>query len=323
MGMRWCHVMLVFAVAACGHEASRPVTSGSGSAPPVATSPIQLTAAASHGVLTLTLTNTTSAPVTIASHVIGGRLANYDWLSVELDGGAAGTRELHFMSARDESGTITADVAAGAAHTAEIDLVQWAVEAGNGGPLVPGTYAVRATWDTSAQTQGVTVVATATTTLVVEPPGPENCAKDGYQAPAGAVLMLLGHQADTGRATVDLGLYNVGPVAVCVDSYIHTHELQYDWFTVMYADGGKYHHASRVIHLDDAREKSYPVSVLLGPGQTIWHSIDVDAWAKRDRNGKEPLPAGSLYTQIGYDSTHETDVWAGTLLSQSFGVNVK
>src|SRR6185503_6263470 len=101
-----------------------------------------------------------------------------------------------------------------------------------------------------------------------------------------------------GRATVDVGLYNVGDVAVCVYSHVATHELHYDWFTILYADGAKYHHGSRQIHLDDSREKSGPVSLLLGPGQTIWHTIDVDAWAKRDRNGNEPLPAGSLYTQI-------------------------
>src|SRR5436190_3578127 len=186
VAMRSCHLLLLFA-AACGHEAApapRPVA-GSGSAvTPAPTGPIQLTAAAAHGVLELTFTNPTSAPVTIASHVIGGEQTHYDWLVVELEGGGGNTRKMHFIGPRKESETITADIAPGAAHTAQIDLVQWAIATGNGGPLLPGTYALRASWDSSGEPTGTKVVATATTTLVVEAPGAEGCAVAGYKAPA-------------------------------------------------------------------------------------------------------------------------------------------
>ncbi len=151
----------------------------------------------------------------------------------------------------------------------------------------------------------------------------EHCRRAGYKAPAGAKLALVGRQVAGGRALAAIGLSNTGTEAVCVYSFIATHEWQSDWLTIQYSDGGKYHHASRVIELDDSRDKSAPVSVLLGPGQTVWHTVDVDAWARRDRNGKEPLPAGSLYTQAAYDSTREHEVWSGKLLSEPFELLVK
>jgi hypothetical protein len=160
-------------------------------------------------------------------------------------------------------------------------------------------------------------------TTAVEPPRSEPCAVEGYEAPAGAALSLLARQATTGRATVDVGLHNAGDVAVCVFTHVETHEIQNDWLTIQYADGAKYHHASRVIRFDDARDKSAAVSALLGPGQTLWQSVDADQWALRSRNGKEPLPAGSLYAQAAWDSTKETRVWAGALLSAPFELVVK
>jgi hypothetical protein len=321
--------------AACGQEARAPgppVASGSGSAPatlpvappaaPPAAAPagdITLQASVVRSVLELTLRNDGAAPATIATHITGGALASIDWLTLELEG-PGGRRVLRFIDERDESVIVTAALAPGATTTVRADLVRWAID--DGRPLEPGHYNANLTCDASKETQGKRFVAVATTDLDIEAPGGE-CAKVGYKAPAGAALVLLGYQAATGRATAHVGLYNPGAVAVCVYSHVETHEVQNDWLTVLYADGGKYHHYSRVIHLDDARDKSYPASVLLGPGQTIWHTIDVDAWARRERNGAEPLPAGSLYTQARYDTSKETRVWAGRLVSASFELRVK
>lgn len=327
-------VAVVIASAACGQDARAPapVTRPTATAPdahaaPVAhaapaTSPVALTAAAERGRLTLTLTNTGAAPLEVATRVDAGARPQYDWLTVRLDDGRA-SRALRFIADRDRAAVATAALAPGAAATETIDLIAWAIRAGNGAPLAPGTYRVEVTWDATQASRGVRFAATATTTLTITAPAPTACARAGYRAPADAQLIVLGAQAATGRATIYAGLYNIGAAAVCVDSHVATHEWQSDWLTVLYADGAKYHHASRELELDDARDKSYPVSVLLEPGQAIWHTVDVDAWARRPRNGAEPLPAGSLYTQLAYDTSRARDVWAGRLVSEAFELSVK
>jgi hypothetical protein len=314
-------LVLLGLIAAC-QDAAPKRAAPAVAEPQVAAAPVTMTATAARGRLELAFTNTSAAKVAIARHVIGARLPNYDWLTVELDG-PGGKRTLGFVQARDESGVITVEVAPGATHVETIDLVQWSVEGPAGAPLAPGTYQLRAAWDTSKETRAVGVVASATAMLVVEPPGTAACTNDGIPDPSKTRMVLLARQAPVGRATVDVGLYNAGDTRVCVKTHVKTHEIQNDWLTIQYADGGKYHHASRVITLNDARDKSYPVSVLLEPGQVAWQQVDVDAWAKRERNGKEPVPAGSLYAHAAYDATRETDVWAGKLLSAPFGMDVK
>jgi hypothetical protein len=171
------------------------------------------------------------------------------------------------------------------------------------------------------------VTATAASPFELDPPdgASANCEREHYRAPAGAKLELRAAQSRSapGRAIVEVALHNAGTEAVCVTSHIHTHELQSDWLQLQYSDGGKYHHVNRVIALDDARDKSYPVSLLLAPGQTLWTSIDLDQWASRSRNGSEPLPAGSLYAEAIYDTTRETDVWSGRLVSAPFELKIK
>jgi hypothetical protein len=319
-------IAAIIACAGCGQDARppAPVTGPPAAAPDVRAPapPIALAASAERGILTLTLTNAGPAPIEIATRVEAGARPQYDGLTVRLDDGRA-PRALRFVDDRDRAAVVTTPLAPGAAVTESIDLIAWAVRAGNGAPLAAGTYRVEVAWDATQATRGVRVAATTTTTPTTTAPAAAACARAGYRAPAGARLIVLGAQAPTGRATVYAGLYNAGTEPVCVDSHVATHEWQSDWLTVMYADGAKYHHASRVIALDDARDKSYPVSATLEPGQVIWHTVDVDAWARRPRNGAEPLPAGSLYTQVGYDTTGATDVWAGRLVSESFGLTVK
>lgn len=130
-------------------------------------------------------------------------------------------------------------------------------------------------------------------------------------------------QSASGRAIVQVALHNAGTEAVCVYSNIKTHELQNDWLTIRYADGDKYHHFSRTISLSDDRDKSYPVSLLLGPDQTLWYSIDLEQWAGRRRNGAEALPAGSVYAEAVLDASREDGVWSGQLTSESFELKVK
>lgn len=322
-------MIAIAGLAACGQDGKAPpaapgpkhaIDAGAAAAAPAPS--IELTATAERGILTLTWRNAGAAPATIATHVSAGAHDHYDWLTVELADGH-GPRRLGFVEDRTKAAIQTATLAPGATTTAAIDLVRWAIRADNGAPLAPGSYRVAVTWDARQATAGAQFLATAATALDITAPGPDGCEREGYRAPAGASLVLLGAQAPGGRALAYAGLYNAGTEAACVDSYVHTHEWQHDWLTVLYADGDKYHHVSRVIELDDARDKSYRVSVLLGPGQAIWHTVDVDAWARRARNGSEPLPAGSLYTQLAYDSSKETRAWAGELLSESFGLTVR
>jgi hypothetical protein len=175
------------------------------------------------------------------------------------------------------------------------------------------------------------VSATTASPLELDPPdrtgaasgAAAGCEHEHYRAPAGARLELHAAQSSHGRAIVEVALHNAGTEPVCIYSHIHTHELQNDWLHIQYADGARYHHVSRVIELDDAREKSYPVSLLLGPGETLWTSIDLDQWASRSRNGSEPLPTGSLHAEAVYDSTRETDVWSGRLRSAPFELKIK
>jgi hypothetical protein len=175
---------------------------------------------------------------------------------------------------------------------------------------------------------GPRVAATAERPLVVElpdgadTPASHRCASRKYRTPSGAKLELRAMQSPGGRAIVQVALHNAGTKAVCLYSHIQTHEIQNDWLTIQYEDGARYHHVSRSIELDDSREKSYPVAVLLGPDQTVWYSIDVAQWAGRGRNGAEALPAGSLYARAVLDASREDEVWSGKLSSESFELKV-
>lgn len=191
-------------------------------------------------------------------------------------------------------------------------------------PPAPGALTPPAT----SAIPGPRVAATTATPLVLDlpdgtdTPASHRCATRGYRAPAGAKLELRAAQSPGNRALVQVALHNAGTEAVCLYSHIHTHELQNDWLTIRYADGGKYHHISRVISLDDARDKSYPVALLLGPGQTLWYSIDLAQWASRPRNGAEPLPSGSLYAEAALDASREDEVWSGRLTSSPFEIKL-
>lgn len=210
------------------------------------------------------------------------------------------------------------DLAADAADPDDVEAADAADAARRAATSAPAPLAGR---------QHPRVTATAASPFELDPPdgASANCEREHYRAPDGAKLELRAAQSRSvpGRAIVEVALHNAGTEAVCLTSHIHTHELQSDWLQLQYSDGGKYHHVNRVISLDDARDKSYPVSLLLAPGQTLWTSIDLDQWASRSRNGSEPLPAGSLYAEAIYDTTRETDVWSGRLVSAPFELKIK
>ncbi len=317
--------------AGAGHDAAAaavPVADTTPTSPPAADAavaaagPIAMTATAARGRLALTFTNTSAAPVTMATHITGARLPNHDWLTVELTG-PGGVRSIGFVQPRYRGGLVTVELAPGATHTEVIDLIEWASEGAGAASLAPGSYAITARWDASRVAAGAPFVGVATTTMTVVAPAAGPCTDDGLPPASASHLTLLAHQAPAGRATVEVGLYNAGDTRVCVDTHIKTHEIQSDWLTIGYADGATYHHAMRVIAFDDDRDKSYPVSVLLEPGQVAWQTFDVDAWAGRRRNGSEPLPAGGLSAQAFYDSTRETRVWAGKLTSAAFALRAR
>jgi hypothetical protein len=48
----------------------------------------------------------------------------------------------------------------------------------------------------------------------------------------------------------------------------------------------------------------------------IWQAVDVGAWARRTRNGAEPLSSGSLYAHAVYDTREMAGAWAGRLITQ-------
>jgi hypothetical protein len=320
--MRQLHVSLIalagLVAGGCGGCGSdpRPASTGPDSAvvkaAPAAPArgPVTMAVATQGTSLEVTLTNAGDQPIRIAARVDAGEI-HLDWLRVELAAADGTTRTLHFADDRDESALIEVDLAPGASTSERVDLARWAIRAHNGDPLAPGTYDLRATWDASREPRGAQFVATATATLVVAAPQ-GGCATRGYIAPAGARVELLAQQAAGGGAIANVGIHNAGTDPVCVWSHIATHEWQSDWLVIQYADGDKYHHFQRVLELDDSRDKSYGVSVLLAPGATAWHAIDVAAWAARARNGAEPLPAGaSLWAMAVYDTSKDTEVWAG------------
>jgi hypothetical protein len=148
-----------------------------------------------------------------------------------------------------------------------------------------------------------------------EASGP-SCHAKGYAAPAGAKLELAARQRPGGGAVIEIELRNAGSEPACVWSHVETHELQHDWLSLQYADGGKYHHANRAVRFTDARDESAVISVLVHPGERITQRWDVGSWALRKVNGAEALSSGSLWALAVYDTSKETEVWAGRLQAQ-------
>jgi hypothetical protein len=261
-------------------------------------------AVASHGsTLELTLRNLSSRPLAVATRIDGGDAPSYDWLTVRLEDPDHHLRTLRFVGERKESELHVVTVPVGGATVEAIDLAPWAVQH-DGEPLAPGSYQATVSWNVPAAPDRPPFVATAATTVVIPAPG-ARCDTTGYHAPAATTLTLLARQRPGRGAIVDVGVHNAGTAAVCVWSAIATHEQQSDWLSI--TDG------PRTIELNDARDKSAPVSALLPPGATAWLTWDVAAWAKRPRNGGHALTKGRHALALAYDTTTASDAWIGTL----------
>ncbi|MBX3161649.1 MAG: hypothetical protein KF773_37155 [Deltaproteobacteria bacterium] len=261
--------------------------------------PLSMSATTTGSALELTFANVSAAPVTMRTHVRAGR-DHHDDLTVRLTG--AQTRTLRFTEARDKSVPVDATLAPGGRLVRRVDLAAWAVRAGNtGGPLAPGAYDVEAVWDATAPK--VRLVATAK--LVIAAPVETSCTDT-----ASTGLELIATQVRA-RGPVEVGVHNVDTVAHCVVGYVKAHELQSDWLVFdLHAASAK---KPRRIALDDSRRKSHRVTFELAPGATVWTTWDLDAWARRKRNGAAPIARDTHWAEASYDTTRETDVWRGKI----------
>ena len=77
-----------------------------------------------------------------------------------------------------------------------------------------------------------------------------------------------------------------------------------------------------ILQLDlwGSRDKSFPVSVALPPGATVWQTWDLHDWAQRQRGGAK-VASGRQWATARYDSTRSTETWAGTL-QVAFAIDV-
>lgn len=257
-------------------------------------------ALSSHGSsIDLKLTNLTGRTIKVPARVIAD-FYQYDWLSVTLRGQYTGTRTLHFMADRDESGVERVELAPKATHVETIDLVPWAIR--NGDPLAPGDYEAIATWDTTHETGGG-FRTTATTKLTIAAPIQSRC-----KSASATGLSLIGRQVGTTNV-VEVGLHNASNATLCVYSEIRANELQSDWLSIAISDPNDAKAKPRSLAFDDDRERSARITVELPPGATAWSRWDLAAWAKRKRNGGAELAKGRTFATATYDSTSVTDAF--------------
>jgi hypothetical protein len=165
---------------------------------------------------------------------------------------------------------------------------------------------------TATTSAAATTSATATATPTVAPPPASNvgCAAKGYVAPAGAKPVITATALGT---VLSVTFANRGTAPVCVYTHVATYEEHFDWLTVTLTGAG----ARRDLQLVDDRDKSAPVSVLLGPGEQVTKASDLAAWAKRKINGGAPLTPGTWTANVIYDSTRESWVWSGKLTAST------
>jgi hypothetical protein len=118
---------------------------------------------------------------------------------------------------------------------------------------------------------------------------------------------------------VRLALENTGADPLPVFSHVlAAGETHYDWFTVA-VDGPA---GARTLTLADDRNRSAPIVVTLAPGEGLEHDIDVAAWARRGRNGGQPLPAGRYAARAAYEVPPNAQAWSGRLEAGPAELNV-
>ena len=119
-------------------------------------------------------------------------------------------------------------------------------------------------------------------------------------------------------------LKNVGKKALAVRSHVATHETHLDWHRVVLAyptpsrEGcrGRFTgRGERRLALDDERDKSAPVTATLEPGATLVHTVDLQDWAGRKRNGARAVEPGFYQVEVVYEVQGEKDAWVGRVRS--------
>lgn len=280
----------LLSLTACGgNEAAQSPTSS----PLADGEDVVMTLAVEGSKLLVTLTNRSERRLTIARRVHSGAGPHVDWLTVELDG-PGGRRALRFSGDRTRSDRVLEAVAPGSSFTESVDLVSWAIRAGNGDPLQPGSYAVRATWD--AKRERAAFMASAATSMIVAAPRAPCTAEE---ARLGARIELLARQLSGPGVKLQVGFHNVHTDPVCLYTHVVGGEFQSDWLSVhLPADG------DRVIRFVGDRNRAAPVTSFLPPGATVWQTWDLEAWAARPANGGRPLPARrTLGASVAFKNT--------------------
>ncbi|MEO8845661.1 MAG: hypothetical protein ABI591_04495 [Kofleriaceae bacterium] len=266
-----------------------------------------ITTATRGSALIVTFHNQTHHAIHIPTHMFADVL-QYDWLSVTVTTrGTHGTsRALSFVTARDKSYPVFADIAIGKSVTETIDLVPWALRGGE--PLAPGSYELAVTWDTSTSSHAKLIAAAQL--VIAAPIDHQHDAACTTKATAG--LELLARQVGK-TAVIEVGLHNVSTTELCVLDRIVANETQSDWLAL---DLGGLEHG--LIHFDDARKKAGPVTVTLPPGATSWQRWDLAAWAARKRNAIA-LPHKAVWATAVYDSSSSASSFAGRVTT-SFSI---
>jgi hypothetical protein len=278
-----------------------------------AADPLAFTVAGKGSQLELTFKNTSAKPVTMTTHVRAG-LDHYDWLTVKLVGKTT-KRTLRFIEVRTKAIPVDETIAPGKSLTRSVDLVAWSWIAGNGEPLLPESYDVEATWDTTASASGPRVKLIAKTRLAIPAPIETGCTETGKPKDK---LALYTRQVGSGMV-FEVGLHNTDTVARCIYGIIQTHEIQNDWLTLSFAIPGE--PMPRTIKFSGDRDKSYPKTYELPPGAALWTTWDLAEWNKR-QPGAKPLPSNiNLWVTATWDASRERAVWNGVLTSR-FGMRL-
>ena len=132
-------------------------------------------------------------------------------------------------------------------------------------------------------------------------------------------------------------LTNIAHEPLLVLSHIKTHETHLDWYHFRLAhfepdkqgrcDAAHARRVERKLDLWDDRDKSVPVRRTLAPGESITHTVDLQAWAKRRTNGAKPIAPGPYTVYVNYavraeEETPRYKVWTGTLEAHGVPVQV-
>ncbi len=283
--------------------------------------PASMTAKSAGSVVMLTFTAPQDAsPLLVAGLQCDG--LNLPWVSVELTSMTVRDAppivfELDVPCQKFAAQSLT--LAPQRQFTVAIDVADWASRK-LPSTVLAGRYQAKVTWNFATMlsyhahhprmqdTAFTAPTAVATVPVVFASASMEDCRKTKNKGDVELVLM----QRDpvTAPGIISVGLFNSGSTTVCVESHMRADGIQDDLLQITIATVGKPKTTIFVSFTDD-RDKTALVTATLAPGATVWHDLDVVAWAARPRNGRKKLPAAPLTLTATYDSSGQTLVWAG------------